>query len=714
VKTRHFELTRRQRKISAPATDSVLRAGAARVDITPSVNAPTSGYSKLLSKRGEYTFGRLFAQLLVVDDGHGERVLLGVLDLHTASSPIVELVAEGLADEGIDVARVFITATHTHCATGNLNGSIFYDHNLGADAGFDFPGCKWIARRIIDAVQTLIDSGLQKATVSHGIGSAVGHLFQRSLPAFRQNASERGDEPVGDRTERAIDDLHDRLGVPPGMRGDRGAHAAISRAVDPRLQSLVFRDLEGRLIGVFATAAVHGTSVSGRTSTLSADWMSLAALTVERNLTTADGMPVIAFGSGAQADANACLPEHLTASDVSSAVKRAMGADDYALCRALARNWSGVLKTSIDDATEALTTPKLRVGFSEHSPVHAPVDPRFLNCRATVPPQRKLDDKPRNGRPALGGSELAELGKLLEAVTANEGLKKEDTGGPQGVKAKAIFTNTAQLLPGRVPKRLPFRSIRISSGGDDKVVLVGASGEITAGLSGWLAKDVRSAVNGETEVMVSALCGEYSGYWTTGPEYDAQHYEGASTLWGAASCGFVRQSVAGALASGGTPELIERRWRYSRRKKHRVRSHHVDEDVTMHFPDRAPEAIEVHRDRGTRRLLEIIVRFRTDRADDDLPVLGAHPLVQIEVLDDNGWEPATDLKGVPLNDRNFPSTVHARIDESGDGTIDLDGGHWTIRWHLDLHRLDGLNDWRLAIRLGDQLHAFAKSDLDWR
>ena len=49
---------------------------------------------------------------------------------------------------------------------------------------------------------------------------------------------------------------------------------------------------------------------------------------------------------------------------------------------------------------------------------------------------------------------------------------------------------------------------------------------------------------GVVKVMVAGTCGDYSGYFTSGREYELQHYEGASTLWGRYTEAWLHQSIA--------------------------------------------------------------------------------------------------------------------------------------------------------------------------
>jgi hypothetical protein len=80
----------------------------------------------------------------------------------------------------------------------------------------------------------------------------------------------------------------------------------------------------------------------------------------------------------------------------------------------------------------------------------------------------------------------------------------------------------------------PIRSVRLALAADDHVqhlLYFGLPGEPTSYLAHRLERDA-VVQYGVEEAAVVGLCGEYHGYWTTRAEHDAQHYEGASMLWG--------------------------------------------------------------------------------------------------------------------------------------------------------------------------------------
>ncbi len=83
-----------------------------------------------------------------------------------------------------------------------------------------------------------------------------------------------------------------------------------------------------------------------------------------------------------------------------------------------------------------------------------------------------------------------------------------------------------------VPHIVPIQLLRIGDGAN-AVAIVGVPGEITTTAGRRLKQCLRDAWRlPELPVAISGYTNEYSGYITTEEEYNAQHYEGASTLYG--------------------------------------------------------------------------------------------------------------------------------------------------------------------------------------
>ena len=96
-----------------------------------------------------------------------------------------------------------------------------------------------------------------------------------------------------------------------------------------------------------------------------------------------------------------------------------------------------------------------------------------------------------------------------------------------------------------VPHVLPVQLVSIGS-----VAIAGVPAEFTATAGRRIKDQVRSGLGaGVTHVAVSNYTNGYSGYVTTAEEYSAQHYEGASTLYGPNTLEAYELAVAGLAAA---------------------------------------------------------------------------------------------------------------------------------------------------------------------
>jgi neutral ceramidase len=151
--------------------------------------------------------------------------------------------------------------------------------------------------------------------------------------------------------------------------------------------------------------------------------------------------------------------------------------------------------------------------------------------------------KPELGLPQITGSEEGR-GPLYDLTkTPFEGRRSPVEDGAQGHKV--------QGLPGDdLPKAVPIVAARI---GDHVVVTV--PGEMTAEMGRRVRQSVLNTVSGSgvRAVQLSGLANEYLSYFTTPEEYDRQHYEGGSTVFGQTSSNLLRDeltNLSGRLVRG--------------------------------------------------------------------------------------------------------------------------------------------------------------------
>ena len=113
---------------------------------------------------------------------------------------------------------------------------------------------------------------------------------------------------------------------------------------------------------------------------------------------------------------------------------------------------------------------------------------------------------------------------------------------------KPVFISTGEW--DWVPETLPFQVFVLG-----ELAIVGAPGEVTTQAGRRIRADVLSQLqsSGVTTVVIAGLSNTYSGYIATKEEYQMQHYEGASTVFGQYTLDAYRQefsNLASAIKTG--------------------------------------------------------------------------------------------------------------------------------------------------------------------
>jgi hypothetical protein len=136
------------------------------------------------------------------------------------------------------------------------------------------------------------------------------------------------------------------------------------------------------------------------------------------------------------------------------------------------------------------------------------------------------------GFPFLTGSE-EERGPLFDLTRVPfEGTRNPLPVPGQGHKAGIPLSSDG------VPKAVPLVAVRVADG-----VIVTLPGEPTREV-GARVREAVTAASGVGRVVVSGLANEFIQYFTTPEEYDRQHYEGGSTLYGPLSSNLLRGELA--------------------------------------------------------------------------------------------------------------------------------------------------------------------------
>ena len=476
-------------------------AGAARVDITPPPGIPMGGHA-LSGKVSRGVWTRLYARAIFME-GSGSRLVLVSTDLWAFPAGLGDRVVEVLAERGgptIGREQVVFAATHTHQSPGGFATSNHYNQMASRHAGFDERLFEFLADRIAKAIHDAREASVA-ATLSVGRTTVAGLQVNRSLEAFLMNPEARS-----------------LIGAPAVPTPEIGfpVHPDAFKAVDPGLVVFRLASITDETLALAAFFAVHNTTMSHATELYTGDFFGVAATSAERALAgSGQREPVVALFNGAEGD-------------VSPTWRRQDSRDAVRLGEMLAD-----AIVSLSGMTQSVDTAG---GFRFAYRIVDIADACSPRAAGICTAAHAMAGVAAGGGAEDGRSGFWELG-WREGVTGpprDDGHgRKQPVIDPPFVPLHLPFglTPTQLFLPmgdGDVPRSAPIGVYSI-----DDVALVTLPGEFTTTLGGRIARGVANAVGSDPErTVLVGLANEYLAYFTTPEEYDAQHYEGASTIYG--------------------------------------------------------------------------------------------------------------------------------------------------------------------------------------
>ena len=233
-----------------------LRAGYAKVDITPAEPVMLAGYDlRSAPSDGVHGHDKLFARCLAFDDGSRKVLFVeGDVIIIRNTDAFRKSISEAT---GVPVANVLLGDVHNHAAPS-------------PSAAGENKWEKEFAAAVVAAARSAIEN-LQPARIASGTGRSRIAMNRRQVQAqdrdspitFDENArsqsfgSYRTDNPVP---------IHEFAGV---MR--LGANP--SGRIDDAVQVVRIDTGQGRPLAVMVDYACHGTSLGGRNSKVSGEWM---------------------------------------------------------------------------------------------------------------------------------------------------------------------------------------------------------------------------------------------------------------------------------------------------------------------------------------------------------------------------------------------------------------------------------------------------------
>ncbi|MFJ5084165.1 neutral/alkaline ceramidase [Streptomyces sp. NPDC088706] len=496
---------------SPAAADEEYLVGRGIADVTgEAAETGMMGYSSFDQKTSGIHQRQRSRAYVVVDRATGRRVVYVNADLAMIFQSVRQGVIARLKERYGSLygdENVLLSATHTHSGPGGYSHHLAYNLSV---LGFQKGTYRAVVDGIAESVAKAHDD-LKPGTISLGTGTLTDASVNRSREAFDRN-------PAADR-------------------------AAFPDGIDPAMTVLRFRQGD-RDAGAISWFATHNTSITNRNTLISPDNKGYASYAWEHDH---EGVRYLDDAPGFVA----AFP-NTNAGDMSPNLNLKPGSgpteDEFENARLIGER-------QLDKAREV---------YRDAEPVSGGVDARLTHVdmeNVTVRGEYTSDGKEQRTCPAVVGAST--LAGSVEDGPAIPGFE-EGTRTPVAHIIDALRVDTpswlatcqypkASLIPTGLlsdvhpvtPKILPLQIMRIG-----ELYLVAGPGEftITAGLR------VRRTVAQELgvplgRVLLQGYANAYSQYVTTPQEYDAQNYEGGSTLYGRNTLPAYQQEYARVAAS---------------------------------------------------------------------------------------------------------------------------------------------------------------------
>ncbi len=496
---------------AAPPADG-LRAGVGRADLT----SPTGYYMQGWVRSDAVLDGvhtRIEARAIVLERG-GRKLALVAVGLNGVAGGVVAEAAARLKARGFGEDNIVVSASHTHAApSGYYNyatyNTVFMSTSTPTDqnvaGALDPQLYRFEVDRLVQAI-TAADDDLAPAKLGWGTSRIVGLTANRSLEAHLHN--------------HGITEEYGRGSVSQDPAG--AVHT-----IDPEVQVLrVDKQVAGRYrpVGTWSTFADHGTVNRYTFGVYNDDHHGAANREVERVLRAEGGVPagqevVNAYGNTDEGDMSAGL------TSTGPAYAEEVGRRE---AKAMIEAWRSAGGAMTD--RPALDTRWTRLCFCGQDTAAGPTSktaiaglPLFTGSEEGRGPLYDVTQQPFEGYRL----------PVADPIDPTHGVKIQVTregGGP--------------------PPAVPLLVARIGPR-----VVATVPGEMTV----EMGRRVRAAVlaasagSGVEAVQISGLANEYLSYFPTPEEYDMQHYEGGSTMFGRTSSVLVQEqlaALAGQLRSG--------------------------------------------------------------------------------------------------------------------------------------------------------------------
>ena len=475
---------------AATAADP-LQVGVGRADITSPTGYFMQGWVRSDAVlQGVHT--RIEARAVVLRRG-SQKLALVAEDLNGIAGGVVKEAANRLAGRGFGESNIIVSASHTHAAPsgyynfGTYNtvfmtpGTLTSQNLQGA---IDPQLYAFEVRQLVTAI-TRADDNLGPGRVGWATTQLVGLTANRSLEAHLRDhgiVKAFGTGKVSDDPKGYID------------------------TIDPEVQVLrVDKDGVGP-VGIWSTFADHGTVNKFQYGVYNADHHGSATRVVEQQIRALGHVPpgqdvVNAYGNTDEGDQSAGLTRSGPAA-----------ADEVGRVEAAA-----MLKAWKAAGAHLTNTPKLATRWT-----------RMCFCGQSTP-DGPVSKTATPGLPLFTGSEEGR-GPLYDITKQPfEGVTSPVVDPLDAAQGHKVIVPTGLVGKGSTPTAVPLTVAQV---GERLIATV--PGEMTVDMGRRVrgAVDLTAQGHGITGVQLSGLVNEYLSYFTSPQEYDAQHYEGGSTMYG--------------------------------------------------------------------------------------------------------------------------------------------------------------------------------------
>lgn len=526
---------------AAAAQAGEFEIGSGIFDITgPVAEIGMFGYAAQQEVDGLHQRMRSHAYV-IKDPASSRRVVFVSADLGAMFQSVkLEVVRELQKKYGnlYSASNVMLTATHTHVGVGMLSHYPLYILATADKSGFGYDDQSYWA--VVNGIVKSIErahNNLAPGSIELVQGDLLGANRNRSLDAYRNNSD----------------------------------HANYAYDTNKKMTLLKLRKDNGREIGLIDWFSVHPTSFSMKFTKVSADNKGYAQMRFEKLKGTDHAAGETFVAAFANSDEGDSVP---TDGNAYSAPGYQGSANEYANAEAAGRRqFDRALQLYNSSGTRLTGSLDYRHQWVNHA--NFTVTPEFSGNG-----YRTLCSASRGFSFAAGGENgPSNIPGIYEGMTkdnfdfayaASQFNQSPLAGGILFLFGTInLFVDDScqwhkpNLLPTGgldwVPEVLPFQIFTVG-----QLAIVALPYETTT-MAGRRVRDrVQSvlAARGITHVVIAGLANTYSGYLTTNAEFQAQHYEGASTEFGPYALAATEQILTGlsralvdgtAVADTGTP-----------------------------------------------------------------------------------------------------------------------------------------------------------------